>query len=301
MEQKERSIKLNNQLFYSSSECILPTSDLIGNKSYNTFLLKKNNFSVPNSVATTTAFFDLYINNKGLFYKKIDELKCLLEKTQITNNLSVRSSAIILKNGIMYKEDSSSCSMAGWFHSEVNIPLENLAQAIEKCFNVIFSNLLNYRIKKFFKDGNIKIPLLIQEYFPADKSAVVYTKNPYTFNYGNFLINTSYGACYGIVSGELNSDTYILSPLTGRLLKKFIMKKDFYFTEGNIGNLQKKTLENNLQNSEILSEEDLYSIFKLGKSIEKLFSFPQDIEIIYNQKNGWCPVQTRNISLWSEK
>lgn len=301
MEQKERFIKLNNKLFYSFNDFFSLSSDLIGNKSYNTFLLKNNNFHVPNSIATAISFFDLYVNNKELFYKKIDELKYFLEDNNITNNLSVRSSAIILNNGIIHKEDSSSHSMAGWFHSEINVPFEKLTKAVEECFNVAYSDLLNYRIKKHFNGGDIKIPLLIQEYFPALKSAVVFTKNPYIFNRGEFLINASYGACHGIVSGEVNSDTYILSPLTGKLIKKIIVKKDFFYTEGQTNNLRKKTLENSLKKSDTLSEGDLNDIFKLGKDIENLFLSPQDIEIIYDPKRGWCPVQTRNIPSWSEK
>ena len=61
MEQKERFIKLNNKLFYSFNELFSLSSDLIGNKSYNTFLLK-NKFD---NIEYYDEEFSVYLNDDG--------------------------------------------------------------------------------------------------------------------------------------------------------------------------------------------------------------------------------------------
>lgn len=295
-------IKVKNDFFYSSSQINNDISNLIGNKSYNTFLLSSKGFNVPQSVFLSTKLFDIYTSNDTAnFDKIIISLKKYLYSNDFSNSLAIRSSAILFDNTErIIKEDSETLSMAGWFKSNLNVPINNIKDAIIDCYSIIKSNILKKNIENHFHTHlTIKIALLIQNFYEATKSAVIFTKNQYSYNRGSFLINSTYGACNGLVSGEITGDTYWLNRDDSLIIEKHISKKDKMYIN-NSKDIILVEVPQDIQNKESLSSTDIKNLFDLGISIENAFNFPQDIELIYNLNKGWVVVQTRPINYWRD-
>ena len=302
MEIMERCTKVKNDFFYNSSHINTDISDLIGNKSYNTFLLNSKGFNVPKSVFLSTKFFDIYTSNDiANFDKIILLLKDYLYSNNFSNSLAIRSSAILFdNNGKIIKEDSETLSMAGWFKSNLNVSINNIKDAITDCYSIIESNVLKQNIENHFHSHlKIKIALLVQDFYEAEKSAVIFTKNQYSYYRGSFLINSTYGACNGLVSGEITGDTYWLNRNNSLVIKKHISKKNKMYIN-NFNDIVLAEVPQNIQDKESLSSSDIENLFNLGISIENAFNFPQDIELIYNPSNGWIVVQTRPINYWRD-
>ena len=302
MEIMERCTKVKNDFFYNSSHINTDISDLIGNKSYNTFLLNSKGFNVPKSVFLSTKFFDIYTSNDiANFDKIILLLKDYLYSNNFSNSLAIRSSAILFdNNGKIIKEDSETLSMAGWFKSNLNVSINNIKDAITDCYSIIESNVLKQNIENHFHSHlKIKIALLVQDFYEAEKSAVIFTKNQYSYYRGSFLINSTYGACNGLVSGEITGDTYWLNRNNSLLIKKHISKKNKMYIN-NLKDIILVEVPQKIQDKESLSSNDIENLFNLGISIENAFNFPQDIELIYNSNNGWIVVQTRPINYWRD-
>lgn len=193
MEIMEGCTKVKNDFFYNSKQINTDISNLIGNKSYNTFLLNSKGFNVPQSVFLSTKLFDIYTSNDiANFDKIILLLKDYLYSNNFSNSLAIRSSAILFdNNGKIIKEDSETLSMAGWFKSNLNVSINNIKNAIIDCYSIIESNVLKQNIENHFHSHlKIKIALLVQDFCEAKKSAVIFTKNQYFYNRGLFLINT---------------------------------------------------------------------------------------------------------------
>ena len=302
MEIMERCTKVKNDFFYNSSHINTDISDLIGNKSYNTFLLNSKGFNVPKSVFLSTKFFDIYTSNDiANFDKIILLLKDYLYSNNFSNSLAIRSSAILFdNNGKIIKEDSETLSMAGWFKSNLNVSINNIKDAITDCYSIIESNVLKQNIENHFHSHlKIKIALLVQDFYEAEKSAVIFTKNQYSYYRGSFLINSTYGACNGLVSGEITGDTYWLNRNNSLVIKKHISKKNKMYIN-NFNDIVLAEVPQNIQDKESLSSNDIENLFNLGISIENAFNFPQDIELIYNPSNDWIVVQTRPINYWRD-
>ena len=302
MEIMEGCTKVKNDFFYNCAQINTDVSNLIGNKSYNTFLLNSKGFNVPKSVFLSTKLFDIYTSNDiANFDKIILLLKDYLYSNNFSNSLAIRSSAILFdNNGKIIKEDSETLSMAGWFKSNLNVSINNIKDAITDCYSIIESNVLKQNIENHFHSHlKIKIALLVQNFYEAKKSAVIFTKNQYFYNRGFFLINSTYGACNGLVSGEITGDTYWLNRNNSLVIKKHISKKNKMYIN-NFNDIVLVEVPQNIQDKESLSSSDIENLFNLGISIENAFTFPQDIELIYNPSNGWIVVQTRPINYWRD-
>lgn len=290
---------MKNKYFYDIYQIHGNISNLIGNKSYNTFLLKSYGFNVPKSLFVSVNLFDCYTTNKIEFNKIIKDIQHYLKSNNFTNSLAIRSSALLTdNNGNIIKEDSDSLSMAGWFKSNLNISINNLKDAIIDCYSIVSSYILNQNIKNHFNDNvKIQIPLLIQDFYEAEKSAVIFTKNQYAYNRGDFLINATYGACNGLVSGEITGDSYWINRENSLINKKYISNKNKMYTNG-LCNINMIDVPYDIRKLETLSNKDIKDLFDLGMSVENCFNFPQDIEIIYTSTHGWTIVQTRPINYW---
>ena len=302
MEIMEGCTKVKNDFFYNSAQINTNISNLIGNKSYNTFLLNSKGFIVPKSVFLSTKLFDIYTSSDiANFDKIILLLKDYLYSNNFSNSLAIRSSAILFdNNGKIIKEDSETLSMAGWFKSNLNVSINNIKDAIIDCYSIIESNVLKQNIENHFHSHlKIKIALLVQDFYEAEKSAVIFTKNQYSYYRGSFLINSTYGACNGLVSGEITGDTYWLNRNNSLVIKKHISKKNKMYIN-NFNDIVLAEVPQNIQDKESLSSSDIENLFNLGISIENAFNFPQDIELIYNPSNGWIVVQTRPINYWRD-
>ena len=295
----ERCIELKNKYFYNIDQIHGDISNLIGNKSYNTFLLQSNGFNVPKSIFASTDLFDSYITNIVEFDKVIKNLQHHLIINNFTDSLAIRSSALLTDNdGNVIKEDSESISMAGWFKSSLNVPIDNIKEAIIDCYSVVTSYVLNQNIKNHFNDNiKVQIALLIQDFYEAEKSAVIFTKNQYAYNRGDFLITATYGACNGLVSGEITGDSYWINRENSLINRKYISKKTKMYTNG-LSSIDLVDVPYDIQKLETLSYKDIKNLFDLGISIENSFKFPQDIELVYNSAYGWIIVQTRPINYW---
>lgn len=298
----ERFIKLKNNFFYNIDDINSDISDFIGNKSFHTFLLASKGFVVPKSIFITTDLFDCYFADIISFDKIISEIQYYLYSSHFSNSLAIRSSALLFDHrGNIIKEDSYKISMAGWFKSNLNISINNIRKAIIDCYSIIESDVLKLNIRNNFNnDLEIKIALLIQDFYEAEKSAVVFTKNPFSYNKGDFLINSTYGACMGLVSGTITGDTYWVNRNDLSVKMKHISTK----TKMYINNLESLLLVDvplKIQNKESLSCNDISILYNLGMSLEDNFKCSQDIELIYHVDHGWIVVQTRPVNYWREQ
>jgi len=115
---------------------------------------------------------------------------------------AVRSSAI--------DEDGNEFSFAGQFESYLYVAANDLAAHIKKVWCSAFSE----RVKHYRKNNGIEMQLgiavIIQEMISAEVAGVGFGLNPTNGNRKEKVISAVYGLGEGLVSGELDADTFII-------------------------------------------------------------------------------------------
>lgn len=142
----------------------------------------------------------------------------------------------------------------------------------------------------------------------SEKSGVMFTANPVTNNRNEIMINASWGLGEAVVSGSVTPDEYIVEKGTWKIKEKFIAKKEVMVVrnpETSKGTVYVKVadyLGPEWVEKQVLTDEQIIEVAKMGAKIEEHYGWPQDIEWAYDKDDGKLYiVQSRPITTLKEE
>ena len=264
----------------------------VGNKAKNLFLLKKNNFNVPNGIILDSDTYleiikDNKIDNKiderinNLDNSNIKETSIYLQilfndikinqsiKQSIEDNIDLNKKYAVRSSGT--KEDLKDYSFAGQYDTFLNVRgIDSIEKAIINCYKSMFSEtILKYFIDNKISFNNLKMSIIIQEMVDADCSGVCFTVDPTTGRDKNMLIEVAKGLGDNIVSGKVIPEQYYYN---------------WYDEE-----------EDYKENNYLINKEELRKYSNEFLKIQILFGYPCDIEFAIKDKQVYI-LQARKIT-----
>lgn len=213
--------------------------------------------------------------------------------------VAVRSSATA--------EDLPEASFAGQQRTFLNVQGEDeVLAAVQGCWASLFeARAIFYRQQGGFGHLTVGLAVPVQQMVQSEISGVMFTIEPLTNDRGKILIEAAYGLGEAIVSGEVTPDQYVIDKAKMAIIDKQIAKQEWQI----IKNQQLHTLEeSNIrvvippweQAKQKLTDEEIIALAKLGKRLEDLYQFPQDIE--WAKKDGQLfIIQTRPVTTLGTK
>ena len=304
----------------------------IGGKAKNLYILSKNKIPVPPWYVITIDVYQNFIEKNNIknkiesILKNIDfsDNKTVLKASQkikelfLTNKIPEEDLEILLSYYKKFKknneylairssavgEDDLKASFAGQMDSFLFISKQkNYIESIKKCWASLFSErALTYRHISKLPLSDIKIAVIIQKMIFGKISGVMFSVNPINNKSDEILINSTYGLGEGIVSGELNTDSFYVNK-EDNLIKEEIVEKTHMITldKDKKEGTSKVVVKKSKQNIPSLTKNQIKKLAKLGKQIEDIYRVPQDIEWTIKDNKIYI-LQTRPITtLPSEK
>lgn len=256
----------------------------LGGKAKNLLILKNLGINVPAFQVLDAALINNWANGDHLV---IDEqaLSNFLSKLNQDLTFAVRSSGI--------DEDGVSHSFAGQFETKLHVPFNELNQAIEE----VWKSANSERVISYRKENNLaeqqEIAVIIQEMIPSEVSGVAFGANPVTGDINEHIISAVYGLGEGLVSGDLNADTFTLKE--GQIIDKTIALKDSKYIFNGSNGILKIDVSPEIYEVPSLTIDQLRSLSKVLKGLQNHFNHPQDIEFAFF-KNELFILQTRPIT-----
>ncbi len=201
--------------------------------------------------------------------------------------VAVRSSATA--------EDLATASFAGQQDTYLNIKGNSeLLESVKKCFASLFTaRATYYRHKKKFKHEEVSLAVIVQKMIDADKSGVMFTKDPSHKN-ENTIIEAVFGLGEGIVSGKISPDKYIISKELKILDKKIAIKK-IAITRDSAGKKEIIKLKDEKSKSPVLKDYEIIKLTEYGLKLESHYKKPQDIEFAIEGEEIYI-LQTRPVT-----
>ena len=237
----------------------------VGGKAYNLEILTKNGINVPKWCVVTSADDNFEVEKDKLY--------------------AVRSSAV--------GEDGSGNSFAGQMESYLYVKPEEIKSRIVDVINSANSDRIKfYREQNGLKNEEIKVGVIIQEMINSDVSGVAFSSNPTTGNRNEIVISSVFGLGEGLVSGELNADTFSVKE---NEITKNIVEKPYKIAFDKEKGYGTKQIKNNNPSIPSLTDEQIKEIAKEVKRIVKIYEKPQDIEWAY-EGNKLYILQARPIT-----
>jgi pyruvate,water dikinase len=207
--------------------------------------------------------------------------------------VAVRSSATA--------EDLPTASFAGQQTTFLNVQgEEEVITAVQGCWASLFRpRAIFYRHQQGFDHFKVGIAVPVQKMVQSEASGVMFTVEPVTSDVSKIVIEAVYGLGEAIVSGEVNPDLYIVNKEDVEISNKKIGKQDWQLTRNPAGGDKnpniKVPLPPSMQTQQKLADDDIITLAKLGKYIEDLYHFPQDIEWAKEDEEIFI-VQTRPVT-----
>jgi pyruvate,water dikinase len=229
------------------------------------------------------------------------DIRDIILKTQIPNELkeeietnynklqgfvAVRSSATA--------EDLPEASFAGQQDTYLNVKgAEDVLESVRKCWASLFTaRAIYYRETNKFKHEEVLIAVVIQRMINSESAGVLFTANPVNNNRDEMIIEGAFGLGEMVVSGQITPDMYLVTKDLEIKEKHINEQETGLFRNDNGENVQKKIEDPSKQ---VLSDEHIIELSKLGIKIEEHYKKPMDIEWAL-EKNKVYILQARPIT-----
>lgn len=201
-----------------------------------------------------------------------EEITRFLSRLGENSAYAVRSSATA--------EDLPTASFAGQQDTYLNIiGKEAILKHISKCWASLFTErAVTYRIRNGFDHRKVHLSVVIQKMVFPQASGIMFTADPVTSNRKVLSIEASFGLGEALVSGLVSPDIYKVRE--GRIVVKNISTKKLAIYALEKGGTQEREIQPARQQEQVLTDEKILQLERIGRKIEAYFGCPQDIE--------WC-------------
>lgn len=210
-----------------------------------------------------------------------------------------REFAIVAVRSSATAEDMPTASFAGQQASFLNVKgVKELLEAVKNCWASLYEpRAIFYRAKHGIT--NVSISVVVQRMVNADKSGVMFTKDPVTGE-DNVVIESTWGLGETLVQGEVEPDLYVASK-EGKILSKKIGKKSIRRLRDPASD---KTVvlpvPKDFVEAQVLTENEILQLVEFGKLLEQHYKHAQDVEFAIERGKLYI-VQTRAITTEAKK
>ena len=226
--------------------------------------------------------------------------------TEIQQNYLKMGGGLVAVRSSATAEDLPEASFAGQQSSFLNVNGEKeVITAVQECWASLFNpRAIFYRHQHGFDHFKVGIAVPIQRMVQSETSGVMFTIEPMTSDRSKIVIEAVYGLGEAIVSGQVETDMYIVDKEGLRISDKKIGKQDWELIRNlaggdNDANIR-VPLQPSRQTQQKLADDDIITLAKIGKHLEDSYQFPQDIEWAQQDKEIFI-VQTRPVTTIKEE
>jgi pyruvate,water dikinase len=201
--------------------------------------------------------------------------------------VAVRSSAL--------GEDSAEATFAGQQDTYLWVRgVDAICSAVTKCWASLYSTeAVSYRER--FGVENPAMGVTIQLMVDAAVSGVMFTCNPVSGDRSMVAINASWGLGLAVVGGEVTPDDYLVSKVTGEVVKQTINDKAVEYVPAANGT-ERVDVPEDRRNEPCLDRHTLAALVATAKRVEKHFGSPQDIEWAFDHDGELFILQSRPVT-----
>jgi pyruvate,water dikinase len=191
--------------------------------------------------------------------------------------VAVRSSATA--------EDLGEASFAGQQDTFLNVVgADAVMDAVRHCWASLWTDrAVAYRASQGIDQAHVLLSAVVQEMVPAAVSGVLFTANPMTGRRGEAVLDAVPGLGEALVSGRVNPDHFVVD------------RANRVISDRKFGDRQPSP-QGGGKRQEVLSDQEVMEIVRLGERVEAHYQAPQDIEWSLDQGRRLWLLQARPIT-----
>ena len=209
--------------------------------------------------------------------------------------VAVRSSAV--------GEDSGEATFAGQQETYLWVRgADGVCDAVRDCWASTFSApAMSYRAK-MAGDRRPEMGVTVQLMVDAAVSGVMFTCNPVSGDPSVVAIDASWGLGLGVVGGEVTPDQYLVSKVTGEVVRRSVSAKHVEYRADPSGHgTVCVPVDEARQSQPCLDDAQLAALVDVARRVQKYFGAHQDVEWALDADGGLFVVQSRPVTATGAK
>jgi pyruvate, water dikinase len=203
-------------------------------------------------------------------------------------------------------EDAAEASFAGlqdtylWIRDE-----EQVLEHVRRCWASLYNpEAASYRLHQAAGAGTeppASMAVVIQRMIDPRCAGVMFTCSPTTGDRSVVAIEGSWGLGSVLVSGEVTPDSFVISKVTGEILKRTVsLKERMHRPDPASSGTVTAQVPAHLRAKACLTDEEIRSLTDLAMRVEQHYGAPQDIEWAIEEGTGTVMLlQSRLETVWA--
>jgi pyruvate, water dikinase len=204
--------------------------------------------------------------------------------------VAVRSSAV--------GEDSGEATFAGQQETFLWVcGAEAVCDAVRDCWASTFgAPAIAYRAR-MAADREPEMGVTVQLMVDAAVSGVLFTCSPVSGDPSIVAVNASWGLGLGVVGGEVTPDEYLLSKVTGEVVRESVNPKHVEYRPAAGGRgTERVAVAEDRQGAACLDEARLEALVDVARRVQRHFGCHQDVEWAFDSGGTLYVVQSRPVT-----
>ncbi len=292
-----------SQLVVQFPSCIDFSADIVGEKAHSLFAMVNAGFPVPHGAVLTANFFEPWFDKvrrlptwEALAQAKTErwpelcevlqkhgvtlpfsdlQRSALIELRQALNNLDPYSTVAVRSSSP--DEDLASASFAGLYESVLGVSIDELDDAVRRCFvSSLAERVLTYKKTNGMDFLSPAIAVIVQQQVNSEIAGVGFSLNPITNDYDEIAIDANWGLGVSVVSGSVAPDHFVVNKISHEVVEKRLGGKATSIWLAAGGGTRTQT---DCRSAEwTLSALQLRGLTGLISRVELLYGKPMDVE-----------------------
>ena len=185
--------------------------------------------------------------------------------------VSVRSSSTA--------EDLDEASFAGQYDSFLNVgTTADLLRRVRQVWASLYSaHAIGYRLRHRIPVEGCRMAVVVQRQLDPHAAGVLFTRDPLT-GQRRFVVSAALGLGEGVVAGTAQTDRFVLSQRSGKLLSSDIASKKNRVALSAKGGIESVSVSGKQSERPALTTAVLRSLATAGRKLAESLGGPQDIE-----------------------
>jgi pyruvate, water dikinase len=211
--------------------------------------------------------------------------------------VAVRSSAV--------SEDLAGASFAGQLKTYLWVQgADAVVDHVRRCWGGFFTpEALTYRHRQQIGPEDALMSVGVQRMVRARSAGVMFTLNPINGDRSKVVIESTWGLGEPLVAGEVDPDRFVVDKVMLEVLEKSISEKRIeYSPDPSRRQVVVAEVDDERRHAASISDAEAVQLARLGKTVERHYRSPQDVEWAIDADTGSVLVlQARPETVWSRR
>ena len=174
---------------------------------------------------------------------------------------------------------------------------------VRRCWASLYNaEAVSYRRRMRIGERDLAMAVVVQRMVEPRCAGVMFTCSPTTGDRSVISVEACWGLGSALVSGDVTPDRFVISKVTGEILRRTVVAKPRLHQRDPGGSgVTAADVPAPLREQACLGDNEIAALARVGRRVEEHYGVPQDIEWAITEREGIVLLQSRPETVWARR